>query len=120
MFLAALTPDGPFGRFADALLLAELPGLSEPDRAQTVQFVCHRATQLPSPLRLGVIGLSILLASLHRLVDPRRVDDFFRSTTLPLIGELARMVRSLGFAFVWETWPDSDPDGQRSTTEASP
>jgi hypothetical protein len=30
---------------------------------------------------------------------------------LPLVGELARLIRSLGFAFVWETWPDSSPTG---------
>lgn len=106
-----LRPDGPFGRFATGLLAVELPELPDERRSQTVEFVCRRAAQVPEPLRLGVMLLSIATGLAQRLVGPERTTSFLRSTSLPFVGELARMVRSLGFAFVWETWPSTTPAG---------
>lgn len=106
-----LSPEGPFGRFADRLLTAELPDLPSPARADTVAFVCRRAGQIPSPLRLGVTLLAATIGVGERLAGRHRIDTFLRATSLPLIGELARMVRSLGFTFVWETWPSTSPSG---------
>ena len=61
-----LAIDGPFGRFADRLLAVELPELPVARRADTVAFVCRRAAQVPSPLRVGVLALSIAVAqALH-------------------------------------------------------
>ena len=114
----ALDPDGPFGRFAERLLLLELPDLPADRLATTVEFVCRRARQVPGPLRLGVTVLSGSTAVVERLVDPDRVVAFLRSTELPLVGELARLVRSLAFAFVWETWPDSSPTGAPGAVDA--
>ena len=39
----------------------------------------------------------------------RRVDTM--PGPLPLVGEFPRLVRSLGFAYIWETWPDTSPSG---------
>ena len=30
---------------------------------------------------------------------------------LPLLGEYVRLIRSLGYAYVWETWPQTRPTG---------
>jgi hypothetical protein len=100
-----LRTTGPFGVFADDLLAAELPELPVERRTETVAFVCRRAAQIPTPLRLGVIVLTIAVGSAHRLLGRSRTTSFLRRTSLPLVGELARLVRSLGFAYVWETWP---------------
>ena len=108
---SALAPDGPFGRFAERLLVLELPDLP-PDRLRiTVEFVCRRARQIPGPLRAGVVVLAVTTELAGRVADPDRAMAFLRATELPLVGELARLVRSLAFAFVWETWPDTSPTG---------
>jgi hypothetical protein len=109
-----LRPSGPFGRFADDLLQLELPDLPDTRRLETVSFVCRRADQIPTPLRLGIIVLTFALGPVQRVVGLRRTTAVLRSTPLPLVGELARMVRSLGFAYVWETWPDTKPTGARA------
>lgn len=97
--------------FADALLALELPDLPIERRANAVAFVCRRAREVPTPLRLGVTALSIGAAVGQGLVGVDRTTAFLQATTLPFVGELARMVRSLGFAFIWETWPSTSPTG---------
>ena len=114
----ALAPDGPFGRFAERLLVLELPDLPDDRLRATVEFVCRRAQQVPGPLRLGVTTLAVATGVAERVVDPVHVVGFLRGTELPLVGELARLVRSLGFAFVWETWPDTSPSGAPGTVTA--
>ena len=111
----ALAPDGPFGRFAARLLVLELPDLPVERLETTVGFVCRRARQVPGPLRVGVTTLAVSTGIAERVVDPDRIVGFLRTTELPLVGELARLVRSLAFAFVWETWPDTSPTGAPGT-----
>jgi hypothetical protein len=108
---ASLSSDGPFGLFADRLLTLELPDLPPTPRLETVEFVCRRARQVPTPLRLGIVVLAVGMGLAQRLVGVERTTEFVRHSTLPFVGELPRMVRSLGFAFVWETWPDTSPTG---------
>ena len=109
-----LRPSGPFGRFADDLLAVELPDLTTDQRADTVGFVCRRASQMPTPLRLGILALSVGVGVLQRVAGPDRTVRFLQGTSLPFVGELARLVRSLGFTFVWETWPATSPTGAPS------
>lgn len=111
MIVSALQLEGPFGRFADRLLAIELPDLPEMRRVATVRFVCRRANQVPTPLRLGVTALSFAAGACERILGSDRTVQLLRATSLPFVGELARMVRSLGFAFVWETWPQTSPSG---------
>ena len=106
-----LRPCGPLGRFADRLLLSDLPELPADRRRSAVEFVCRRSDQMPSPLRLGLVALTSGVAVAERLAGPDRTTRFLGATTLPLVGELSRMVRSLAFAFVWETWPSTTPAG---------
>lgn len=106
-----LGADGPFAAFADDLIERELPALAPERRAATVQFVCRRVRSLPSPLLVGVTLLAVGVGVARRLCGPERVTTFLQATRLPFVGELARLVRSLGVAYVWETWPDTDPSG---------
>lgn len=106
-----LSSEGPFGRFADQLLALELPDLPDETRDDTVAFVCRRAGETPSPLRLGVTVLAIGVGVGQRVLGNERTTAFVGSTTLPFVGELARMVRSLGFAYIWESWPTTSPTG---------
>lgn len=106
-----LRPSGPFGRFADDLLTLELPDLPPARRSDTVAFVCRRADQLPAPLRLGLVVLTTGVGLARRVLGDERTTGFLASTSLPLVGELARMVRSLAFAYVWETWPETTATG---------
>jgi hypothetical protein len=107
----ALEPDGSLGRFAARVLADELPDLADDRRRTTVAFVCRRASQTPGPLRLGVTSLALGTDLAGRAIGDERVVTFMRATRLPLVGELARMVRSLAVAFVWETWPATSPTG---------
>ena len=97
--------------FADQLLRIELPDLPDAARGDAVEFVCRRANQVPSPLRLGITGLSLGLSAAQRVFGIERTTRLLQNNPLPFVGELARMVRSLGFAYVWETWPDTSPTG---------
>ena len=106
-----LTSDGALGLFADRLLTIELPDLPQPAREQTVTFVCRRASQMPSPLRIGLVLVCTGVAFAQRVAGVERTTRVLQDSHLPLLGELPRMVRSLGFAFVWETWPDTSPAG---------
>jgi hypothetical protein len=106
-----LRPTGPFGRFADDLLVIELPDLPDDRRTETVAFVCRRAGQVPTPLRLGIVALAVGTGAAQRLVGAERTAALLRATSLPFVGELSRLVRSLGFAYVWETWPSTTPSG---------
>ena len=106
-----LSPDGPFGVFADRLLAVELPDLPESRRSETVEFVGRSTEEIPSPLRLGVTVLAHALGVAQRLVGVDRTTRALQHSPLPLIGELPRMVRSLGFAYIWESWPDTSPTG---------
>lgn len=106
-----LRPSGPFGHFADRLLTIELPGLPADRRHDTVDFVCRRADRIPAPLRLGLVALTAVVGASQRFVGEDRTATFLTRTSLPLVGELPRMVRSLAFAYVWETWPRTRADG---------
>jgi hypothetical protein len=108
---SALDVGGPFGQFAERVLAAELPDLPDDRVADTVEFVCHRAARTAGPPRLGVMVLAALLGWSERVIEPARATEFLRHTTLPLVGELARLVRSLAYAYVWETWPGTSPTG---------
>ncbi len=106
-----LRAEGPFATFADHLIARELPELPTERRALTVAFVCRRTASLPSPLLIGVSLLGVALGVALRIAGLDRTTTFLQATRLPFVGELARLVRSLGFAFVWETWPDTSPAG---------
>lgn len=101
----------PVGRFADALLAIDLPDLDPRRRATTIAFIEARVTVLPSFTRFGVVVIAFTLDAISRLVGLRRVISVVAAKPLPLLAEYPRLIRSLAYAFVWETWPDTTSTG---------
>jgi hypothetical protein len=102
---------GPFTRFADRLLTLELPDLPNDRRLETVLFIERRVEQMPSPLRVGTTVLIFGLGLAQRVCDVDKSTAWLQSVRIPFVGELARLVRSLGLAYIWETWPNTTPSG---------
>ncbi len=45
------------------------------------------------------------------LIGHDRVRRIVLRLPVPLLAEFPRLVRSLGYAYIWETWPDTNVDG---------
>jgi hypothetical protein len=102
----------PVGRFATDLLASDLPAL-DPNRLRSaVGFVERRVAGLPSIMRFGVVTIGWFVDGASRLVGRSRTRRLVLRLRLPLISEYPRLVRSLGYAYVWETWPDTGVDGR--------
>jgi hypothetical protein len=104
----------PVGRFADQLLARDLPHLEARRRADTVAFIQARVDGLASFTRFGVIVISRLVDLLGRIVGASRALDVAVRVPLPLLSEYPRLVRSLGYTYVWEKWPSTAVDGSAS------
>lgn len=101
----------PVGRFADRLLTRDLPQLEAHRRADTVAFIQERVDGLASFTRFGVIVISQLVDLLGRIVGASRALDVAVRIPLPLLSEYPRLIRSLGYTYVWEKWPSTAVDG---------
>jgi hypothetical protein len=97
--------------FAELLLAADLPQLSPQRRAEVVQFVQRRADAVPSFTRFGVTMIALFYRALIAVPGGRAVARLLMSRSLPVLGEYPRLIRSLGFAYNWEQWPDTSPTG---------
>lgn len=112
-------PSAPLvGPFADRLLALDFPALEPARREQAIAFAIRRVDGLPSVMNLGVLLIAALFHLLLQLPGNDAILRFFARTPLPLLGEYVRLVRSLGYAYIFETWPDTRPDG--SAPAASP
>jgi hypothetical protein len=98
------------GPTCEAIVRSDLPLL--PDERQTivVEFVGRRLLDLPTHMRYGVALIAFVIDGVRRSMGDDRLIALSRRP-LPLIGEYFRLIRSLSFAYVWETWPDTQPDG---------
>lgn len=94
----------------DAVLGHDFPDLADDRRHLVVAFVVSRLTSLPGPMRLGVTVIALVVHAL-RLVGGDRLIVRLSSLPLPLVAEYFRLLRSLSYAYVWETWPDTRPSG---------
>lgn len=103
----------PIGSFSGQVLARDLPDLTAERRAEVVAFVERRVATIPTPMRTGVGLVAVVVAGLGRLLGGRRVAGLLASRPLPVAGEYVRLVRSLAYAYVWETWPDTTPSGGR-------
>ena len=97
--------------FTRRLLAVDLPGLDGERRDATVDFAVDRVDAMPDWLRLAVLAIAAPMRALAALPGGGRAIAWLVDHRLPLIGEYVRMVRSLAFAFVWERWPNTAPDG---------
>jgi hypothetical protein len=103
--------DGIVGPFAELLLATDLPQLLPQRRAEVVQFVQRRCRAVPSFTRFGVTVIGLFYRGLMAVPGGRPVARFLMSRSLPILGEYPRLVRSLGYAYIWEHWPDTSPTG---------
>jgi hypothetical protein len=115
----AFPPPGSIARFSDRVVAHDLPALPADRRAQTVAFAGRRIALLPSPIKLGVGIVAIVVDGVGGLVGLGRLVGLLAARPLPLLGEYVRLVRSLTYAYVWDTWPDTEPDGAPSGVLAS-
>lgn len=99
-------------RFSDALLQLDLPQLPPDRRRTTVMFVGRRVADLPDPIAAGVALVTTATGAAGALIGDRRLAAFARSRSLPGLGDLVRLVRSLAYAVIWERWPDTGADGR--------
>ena len=105
-------PSAPLvGPFAERLLALDLPELDGRRRAEVVAFATRRVDGLPSIMRIGVLLIAALFRVVLLLPGSGVFVRFVARTPLPLFGEYVRLIRSLGYAYVWETWPDTQPTG---------
>ena len=106
-----LSPTEHVRPFADWLLARDLPGLGDERRRDAVGFVARRVDGLPAPMALGVGSIAMVVRVLLAAPGGRAVVGFVAARPLPLVGEYVRLVRSLGYAYVWDAWPDTRSDG---------
>lgn len=99
----------------DLVLGHDFPDLDADRRRIVVGFVATRLGALPGPMRLGVT-LVALLVEAARIVGGTGLVVRLSRLPLPLVAEYFRLLRSLSYAYVWETWPDSTPTGARATS----
>ena len=99
------------GPFAEMLLTADLPQLPAERRAEAVRFIQRRTATVPSFTRFGVTVIAVLFRIIVAAPYGRTAAMFLASTPLPVLGDYPRLIRSLGYAFIWERWPDTLPTG---------
>ncbi len=99
------------GPFAEHLLTADLPDLPSGRRDDVVQFIERRVVTVPSFTRFGITVMGLLYRALLTVSIGRLVVRFLVARPLPLLGEYPRLIRSLGYAYIWERWPDTSPSG---------
>ena len=63
---------------------------------------------------LPVLVIAVAVHALGLVVGHARARRVVLALPLPLLSEYPRLVRSLGYAYVWETWPDTAVDGGRA------
>lgn len=105
------TPETPTARFAHALLAADLPALPMEQRRTTVQFIVVRVHTMPSVARFGVRAIGFGVDLLSRLAGYDRTICLVTKLPIPLLAEYPRLIRSLGYTYIWETWPATEVDG---------
>jgi len=99
------------GSFAERLLAIDLPDLAPPKRREVIGFIAHRVDSLPSFTRFGVLVLGFIFRGMVAVPGGWGIASILIKLPLPLVAEYPRLIRSLGFAYVWEHWPDTTPTG---------
>jgi hypothetical protein len=99
------------GSFAERLLVHDLPDLRPEQRRAVIAFIAHRVDSLPSFTRFGVLVIGSAFRMLVAVPGGWLVAKVVMKLPLPFVGEYPRLMRSLGFAYVWEHWPTTTPTG---------
>ncbi len=110
---ATVSTPSTVARFADGLLGAELPLLADDRRREAIDFIGRRVHVLPSLTRFGVLLIGRIVDIAGIVIGQANARRLVTTLPIPLLAEYPRLVRSLGFAYVWETWPDTTVEGGR-------
>lgn len=97
----------------DELVGRELPALAPERRDETVGFASRRFQMMASPVRIGLQVAMAVLAIPTALLGPARVSRWLGRTRLPFVSDVPRAMRYLIVSYVWESWPDTAPDGEQ-------
>ncbi|MEO5722884.1 MAG: hypothetical protein ABIQ39_13355 [Ilumatobacteraceae bacterium] len=106
--------------FAERLLDSDVPALCAGQRIEVVSFICRRVDELPSFTRFGVFVIGSVFRAILALPRGWSVARRLAGWPLPLIGEYPRLVRSLGYAYIWERWPETSTSKNIGTASAGP
>jgi hypothetical protein len=105
-------PRGLVAEFCEQVVAHDLPDLPPDRRAATVAFATRRIAGLPSPMKVAVGLVAIAVGGLGRVLGPGRLVALLATRPVPVAGEYVRLMRSLTYAFIWETWPDTSSSGR--------
>jgi hypothetical protein len=105
-------PRSLIAEFCEQVVAHDLPELPPDRRGVVVAFAGRRIAGLPSPMRVGVGVVALATGAVGAVVGTRRVVVLLAGRPVPVFGEYVRLVRSLAFAYVWETWPDTAASGR--------
>lgn len=97
--------------FAELLLTTDLPQLPRERCVEVVAFVERRTDAVPSFTRFGLTLIACFYRALLAVPGGRPIARFVASKPVPVLGEYPRLIRSLGYAYIWERWPDTRPTG---------
>lgn len=113
-------PRGLVAEFCDQVLVHDLPELPAERRRPTVEFTTRRVAGLPSPMKLAVGAVALVIGAAGRIVGTRRIVALLAARPLPVAGEYVRLMRSLAYAYVWDTWPDTTHSGRPREVVVAP
>ena len=98
--------------FCEQVVAHDLPELPPDRRDATVAFAGRRIAGLPVADEARRRGRRGVVGAAGRLVGTGSVVGVLARHPLPVFGEYVRLVRSLTYAYVWETWPDTAASGR--------
>jgi hypothetical protein len=110
--MTTFPPRGLIADFCEQVVAHDLPELPPQRRRAVVDFTSRRLGGLPSPMRVGVGVVATVVGGVGRLAGTARVAGALGDHPLPITGEYVRLVRSLAYAYIWETWPDTAATGR--------
>jgi hypothetical protein len=110
--MTTFPPRGLVAQFCEQVVAHDLPELPTDRRRAVVEFTTRRIAGLPSPMRLAVGTVAGVVGGLGKLTGTGRLVALLGRHPLPVTGEYVRLVRSLAYAYVWETWPDTSSTGR--------
>lgn len=100
------------GAAAAELLGLDLPALDGERRQAAGAFVVGRVAGMPTPMAVGVGVVSAAVHGLGAVIGRRRVIAALARRPLPVFADYLRLLRSLGYAYIWERWPETAADGR--------
>ena len=104
-------PRGLVADFCEQVVAHDLPDLPSDRRDATVAFASRRIAGLPSPMKVAVGAVAVIVGGLAGIVGTGRIVRLLAVRPLPIAGEYVRLMRSLTYAYIWETWPDTSRTG---------